>query len=420
MDSNGDFVLAHVSDLHLGYHSGHKTTDAGVNWREQDGYDLFNRLITGIIKDDTVDAVLVAGDVFHFPDPSNRAIYEAQLGFRRLSKAGIPVYALTGNHDVSDVRAEMASTALLNDPDRKIYSHWEPYAMHEIGPGINLHMVSHHLYKEQAKTWDEVRPVDGAINIFTTHGSMIDPLTKLALHTNQSPREVIIPDELVDNPAWDYRLLGHIHERGFVGSTDGKRDTAGLRTYYNGSLLRRGFSDALTPLKRGWTKWAIKSDGTFKPTFYALSQRPQIDYPVIDAKDKTAADLTDLIMENLTSTFENKKTDKPEYAPILRQTVVNITPEKKRALDNNAIGKLASKALIWSLNLKKDDSATDSRNEIIGQPANGGTLSEQYSKWLEDADVYKTLHDTIREKVATETKEFIRRGQDIVLDEEGQ
>jgi predicted MPP superfamily phosphohydrolase len=417
----GLITIAHLSDLHLGYHSGRRRNKKGVNWREVDGYVAFKRMVTDIINDGSIDAVLVAGDVFHTPNPSVRTVGFAQREFRRLADAGLRVYILTGNHDVSDVKTEMAATALLNDPSRHIYAHWEAYAVHEIAPNVLLHMVSHHLYQEQAATWDTIKPNAGAINIFSTHGSVIDPITKLALHTEASPREVIIPDEIVEGRDWNYRLLGHIHERGFVGSSDGLHDTAKLKTYYNGSAIRRGFSDAPDRLDRGWTKWTILQSGIMIPQFKTVAQRPQIDFPVINAQDLSAADVTDVIIDNLTSSLSDAGEDDGSgeswsAAPILRQRVMNITPEKKRAIDYQAISKWSSKALTWGLPMKNDDTP-DEEDSIIRLGQSTGTISEQFDTWLKDSDAYTRLQDAIKEQVADETKRLIKQSQDAVLDE---
>lgn len=420
---NGLITIAHLSDLHLGYRSGSKMTSHGVNWREMDGYMAFHRVVNQIIKDGTIDVVLIAGDVFHTPQPSIMTIYMAQKEIRRLSEAGMRVYILTGNHDVSDVKTEMAATAVLNDPDKNIWAHWEPYVRHEIAPGVLLHMVSHHLYQDQGRTWDAMRPEPGAINIFTAHGSIVDPITKLQLHTEGAPREIVIPDEIVEGRDWTARLLGHIHERGFVGSKDGVHDTAGLKTYYNGSLIRRGFSDADDALGRGWTKWTVMPDGTLIPEFHKIAQRPQVAFPVIDAEDMSASDVTDLVMDNLKSSIADDDSDDEDAskrwskAPILGQKIINITPEKKRALDTKAINKEASKALAWSFSIKshQDEGKT---SEKLGQPVAGGSLDEQFSNWLKDSDEYNRLHKSIKEKVADETMRFIKLSEDEVLDHE--
>lgn len=420
MDSNGNTVIAHLSDLHLGYSSSNcKLNPQGVRWREADGYMAWIREIKDIINDGTVDVVLIAGDVFHTPTPSILAVKQAQKGVRILANAGIPVVVLTGNHDTSDVRSELAATALLNDPDHGVYSHYEPYATYDVNDDVRLHLISHHLYKEQASTWDKVKPTNGKINIFSTHGSMIDPLTKLAMHTDSSPREVIIPDEIVNNPGWDYRLLGHIHERGFVGSSDdGKSDTSHLKTYYNGSLIRRGFSDGETPLGRGWTKWTVQPDGLLLPEFHTVAQRPQEDLPVINALDLSAADITDIAYDHVSNAVEDIKS--PFTAPILRQRVVNITPEKRKAVDQAMLRKLAAPALSWQLSMKtiQDEHEPADGDDVVSNsidPSNGG-VKKQFEDWLTNNDAYEKVNESIRDSVRASMENFIRMGQEAVLD----
>lgn len=418
MDSNGNTVIAHLSDLHLGYSSSNcKLNPQGVRWREADGYMAWIREIKDIINDGTVDVVLIAGDVFHTPTPSILAVKQAQKGVRILANAGIPVVILTGNHDTSDVRSELAATALLNDPDHGVYSHYEPYATYDVNDDVRLHLISHHLYKEQASTWDKVKPTNGKINIFSTHGSMIDPLTKLAMHTDSSPREVIIPDEIVNNPGWDYRLLGHIHERGFVGSSDdGKSDTSHLKTYYNGSLIRRGFSDGETPLGRGWTKWTVQPDGLLLPEFHTVAQRPQEDLPVINALDLSAADITDIAYDHVSNAVEDIKS--PFTAPILRQRVVNITPEKRKAVDQAMLRKLAAPALSWQLSMKTIQDEPADGDDVVSNsidPSNGG-VKKQFEDWLTNNDAYEKVNESIRDSVRASMENFIRMGQEAVLD----
>lgn len=418
MDSNGNTVIAHLSDLHLGYSSSNcKLNPQGVRWREADGYMAWIREIKDIINDGTVDVVLIAGDVFHTPTPSILAVKQAQKGVRMLADAGIPVVILTGNHDTSDVRSELAATALLNDPDHGVHSHYEPYATYDVNDDVRLHLISHHLYKEQASTWDKVKPTNGKINIFSTHGSMIDPLTKLAMHTDASPREVIIPDEIVNNPGWDYRLLGHIHERGFVGSSDdGKSDTSHLKTYYNGSLIRRGFSDGETPLGRGWTKWTVQPDGLLLPEFHTVAQRPQEDLPVINALDLSAADITDIAYDHVSNAVEGIKS--PFTAPILRQRVVNITPEKRKAVDQAMLRKLAAPALSWQLSMKTIQDEPADGDDVVSNsidPSNGG-VKKQFEDWLTNNDAYEKVNESIRDSVRASMENFIRMGQEAVLD----
>ena len=406
MNNHGEYILAHLSDLHLGYKAGRKITSQGINWRVADGYKAFDECVNQILEDGTVDAVLVAGDVFHVPEPDMNSIVIAQREFRRLADAGIPVYAIAGNHDKSDIRSEIAASAVIDDREAGIWSHAEPYAVHEIFPGVFLHMVSHHLFSDQAATWEYVKPRENAINILTAHGTMMDPDTRTIIHSDApAPREIIIPSEMVSQENWDYCLLGHIHERRYVGNSKTSK------VFYNGSLVRRGFSDGVTPLGRGWTKWTIHNDGTMSPEYKTIHQRAQKDFDVIDAEKMSSADISDIIIHNLHDALDGVSDDAD--SPILRQRIVNISSDKKKSLDLATISALSSKALTWSLQTQTIEETTKSKEDS----SSGGSVSERYASWLESSHEYKVLEDDLKTDVKTDTKNYIEKGQEEVLDD---
>lgn len=409
MNASGEYVLAHLSDLHLGYRSGHKVTAQGVNWREADGYKAFDDVVRQMLEDGTVDAVLIAGDLFHTPEPSIRTILVAQKELRRLADNGLPVYSISGNHDQSDIRAEIAASAVIDDRERGIYSHAEPYAVHEIFPDVFLHMVSHHLFSQQSATFDEVAPRKDAVNLFTAHGTMIDPDTSQIIHSDApSPREIIIPNSMMKSGEWDYCLLGHIHERRHVG---GKNSN----TVYNGSLIRRGFSDGVTPLGRGWTKWTLHSDGSMSPEFKTIHQRPQTDFEEIDAKNMSSSEVSDIVLTRLKDSLAESSGDTD--APILRQKILNLSPTKKRSLDLKRISEESSNALIWSMPTKTvEDTEREEEKKRSGKDE--GSISERYSSWLTSSKEYEALADNMKEQVKANTKEYLKRGQEESLDEE--
>lgn len=377
--SRAAFKLAHLSDLHLDYSSGRVSNTQGINIREQDGYDAFNEIVDDIIAHE-VDAVMIAGDIFHSPKPTIRSIVQAQQGMKRLADAGIKVYSIAGNHDASDIRSDVAASKVLDRPEIGIFSHAEPYVRYEITDGVHLHLVSHHMYSQQQDTMLDVNPIPGEVNIFCTHGSIIDSITKMRLSTEQSPREVIIPDFILNEKDWSYRLLGHIHERGFAGSSDGLTDTSELRTYYNGSLIRRGFSDAETPLGRGWTLWNIDAEGNFSPEFKQVTQRAQFDFASIDCQELSSADISTLIVENL-------KTSKDAELPIIRQSLHNLTPAKHGALDWSTISKNTDHALSWKMKVDRiqhtpgsklgDAADTDNIGDDEGDDADDSTMTAE-------------------------------------------
>lgn len=406
------FKLGHLSDIHAGYRSGRKLNEEGVNIREQDGYDALNEMITDIISQE-VDAVVIAGDTMHVPEPHIRELLEVQSQLRRLAEAKIKIYMLGGNHESTDLRADIAASRIFDDPWRGIYSYAEPYNRIEIADGIFLHIVSHHMYGDQAHTMNQIKSVDGAINIFSTHGSVVDPLLEMALHTHGSPREVVIPDHLLEDQDWDYILLGHIHERGWVGSKDNKTDTYGSRIYYNGSLLRRGYSDKEMPLGRGWTLWNIEEDGSMTPEIRKVRQRRQLDFSAIDASTLSSAAITEKIIENLRSSQEDGVNFIEKNAPILRQQITNLTPAKNIALDWKSIDAESGHSLMFLTKKVSDDTVEESGSTIdSGSFAQNADVVQVYDGWTEESTTLLALDETIRDMTKNQARKFVQQGQE--------
>lgn len=410
--------IAHISDVHAGYASGRLLNSQQVNIREQDGYDAFKEIVDDVI-DCEPDAAVFAGDTMHVHNPSIRAMIEVKNQLRRLADAGIPCYLLAGNHDTNDVKADIAASRIFHDPDRKIFSHAEPYVLHEIGDGVHLHMVSHHTYMDQQATMGEIQPVENALNIFTTHGSVIDPLLKEKLHAEQSPREIVIPDALLNDYDWDYVMLGHIHERGWVGSKDQKTDTLGMKVYYNGSSIRRGFSDKEVPLGRGWTLWTIDSEGEFHAEPRVISQRTQLDFATIEAKDATPAAITEQIIEHLrTSQYEGEFD--ASQAPILRQRITGLTPAKHAALDLRAISQESRHALQWSMKIIASELAEDEGDEKTldtAEMTKNMDMMSVYDSWIEDSKSYDEITEELRSKVRKSARKYLKKGLEVTFND---
>jgi len=90
-------LFSHIADTHLGL------VQYGSNEREEDVYDAFNQAIEISIKD-KVDFVIFAGDIFHEPNPSGRAINQMAKGLKKLKKNKIESFFVLGEHDTSRIR----------------------------------------------------------------------------------------------------------------------------------------------------------------------------------------------------------------------------------------------------------------------------------------------------------------------------
>lgn len=84
--------FAHLADTHLGYRQ------FGLFEREKDFYEVFEKIIDRIIEE-KVDFVIHSGDLFETARPSPNALLAFQKGLLKLKGAGIPMYAIAGNHD---------------------------------------------------------------------------------------------------------------------------------------------------------------------------------------------------------------------------------------------------------------------------------------------------------------------------------
>lgn len=91
-------IFSHISDIHLGFVQYHSEE------REEDVYSAFNQAVDTSIKDH-VDFVLFAGDIFHVPNPSGKAIVVLANALKQLKKNNIDSFFILGDHDISRIRS---------------------------------------------------------------------------------------------------------------------------------------------------------------------------------------------------------------------------------------------------------------------------------------------------------------------------
>jgi len=82
--------FAHISDIHLG-----ASSDPALSRLEM---QAFTQAIDECMKE-SVDFILICGDLFHFSIPDLRVVDDAVRKLKRLADRGIPVYVIYGSHD---------------------------------------------------------------------------------------------------------------------------------------------------------------------------------------------------------------------------------------------------------------------------------------------------------------------------------
>ena len=171
-----DLVFYHCSDIHLG-----KTyaDSPGRAERYEDFFRVFAYIIDQAVAEG-VDAVAVAGDLFHYPQILPRTLARAVEVLRPLRAAGIPLIAIDGNHDwihrrdnVSWIEAlsDMGYLHLLRpvlgadgryafpdwDPERRCGGHLEVKGVHFYGVGYIGALAGSHVGRivEAARATEE-------------------------------------------------------------------------------------------------------------------------------------------------------------------------------------------------------------------------------------------------------------------------
>ena len=115
--------FAHLADTHLGYRQ------YGLFEREKDFYEVFEKVIDRIIEE-KVDFVIHSGDLFETSRPSPMALLTFQKGLLKLKGAGIPMYAIAGNHDVVMRKGAIPPQVIFKKMGLKVISNINPTYIH--------------------------------------------------------------------------------------------------------------------------------------------------------------------------------------------------------------------------------------------------------------------------------------------------
>lgn len=135
--------LVHLADCHIGFRQFQRLSADGCNQRELDVEKTWDWAVNRIIQLQP-DLILIAGDLFHYSRPSNRATRAAVRGFLELRKdlPHVPICLAAGNHDQASTNDMGSALPLLADlvPDLYIAEH-EPQSFRLPDLGITVECV---------------------------------------------------------------------------------------------------------------------------------------------------------------------------------------------------------------------------------------------------------------------------------------
>ena len=204
------FSFVHAADLHLGY------SQYGLEARRQDFDTAFKEIVDKTIELKP-DFMIIAGDLFHQPRPSNVTLENTIRSFKRLKDAGILVLTVDGSHDsapntiTGTILYPLDSAGLIHHLPRHSGACWfKPDSCYVYGiPNFhNKHKAQEALPKFIAE--NPPAPVEGLFNIFVFHGALDLPnIAPPYIEAELSPGQ--IPG------GFNYYAAGHVHER-FLGT----------------------------------------------------------------------------------------------------------------------------------------------------------------------------------------------------------
>lgn len=274
------FSFVHAADLHLGY------SQYGLEARRQDFDDAFRELVEKTIELKP-DFMILAGDLFHQPRPSNHTLENTIRSFKRLKDAGIPVLTVDGSHDsapntiTSTILYPLDSAGLITHLPRHQGACWTKQDccyVYGIPTYHNRHKTQEALPKFMAE--NQPTPKAGVANIFVFHGAVDLPSVK-------GPFEAeILPEELPNG--FCYYAAGHVHER-FVGKfKDGI-------LVYSGCIETVGYDEAKYP--KGFFHVKVNEKGEAAPEPIDLSSPRRFVLAEQDFTGMSSSKITELAIQ---------------------------------------------------------------------------------------------------------------------------
>ncbi|MEP6780562.1 MAG: DNA repair exonuclease [Gemmatimonadaceae bacterium] len=359
--------LVHLADLHLGFRQYQRLTPAGINQREADV-----GLIASLVIDKVIalrpDAVVIGGDVFHSVRPSNSAILHAYRMFLRL-RTELPdaaIVMVAGNHDAPRTNDSGCILRLFREIGISVAD-----AKAELFTFPHLSLAVLAVPDVPNLDRPQLVPESGfKHNVLLMHGEIQGMLPANVAPADRAAIEIPVAD--LNAERWSYVALGHYHVYREVAP----------HSYYSGSIeytstnpwgeLREEQSQGIRG--KGFIEHNLI---THEHHFHSHEPaRPLLDLNVIDATEKSAAELDTEIaaqVNNSVTSIDNS---------IVRLLVRNVPRHIARELDQQALREFKRRALHFQLDTRKPEVASPRISG--GAPGRRQTLEELVSDRLRE------------------------------------
>lgn len=362
--------IVHLADLHLGYRAYNKLDKNGINLREKDILRAFNEAVEKIIKINP-DLILIAGDIFHRPRPTNVTLYNSILLFQKLrSGCNAPIVMISGNHEAfksyeAGSVLKIFETAI---PGIKVVDgQIEQVPIKSLDTSI---LCVPYNTLGQFKSISLEPDTNYKYNIFMIHGSYeSSKCPEISKHETTA----IVKNSHIEESKWSYVALGHYH----------KFTELAPNTFYSGAI-ERTTSNIWQEAKQD--KGFIEFDLDKKECrFHALScLRKVIDIKKINADGLPSEQINEIIDRKVVSLIDLENL-------IIRLNLENVDPIALKELDYKKIRELKKKLVHFRFNLTKKSACSDNSSKLLGE-GKKQNLIEILEQDLRDFDLSPSLN----------------------------
>jgi len=344
-----------MADTHLGAGGfGNKLSKNGINQREEDICKAFSNAVEKTLELKP-DFVIHAGDLFHMVRPTNRIINIAIIEILRLTRAGIPVIIISGNHDAPKQRSVGHVLSIFENLDNvfPVYkSKYEVVKMQDVSVCCLPHCLTPEILQEQ---FEHVRPELPGLNILVAHGvaAGVEKFSMAEISEEEIPSSVM-------GAGFDYVALGHYHK--YTKVQEG--------IFYAGSTERLSFGELGE--EKGILEVEIPGPST---KFYPLPIREMIELQTIDARGMDY----DQLEKKIVSTLEPEDlTEK-----IVRLKITNLTEALYNNLPVRDIKSRTSGAFFFKLIAEREEA----RAVHLEESMKFGRLLDEFKAYLENRPI---------------------------------
>lgn len=244
--STGNTVrLLHTADWHIGrkFHQ--------IALLDQQA--AFGEWLVDLVRQESIDAVLVAGDLFDRPTPNGEAVDLLDDIFSRLLSSGTQVIAITGNHDSAE-RLHFGSAAMAG---AGLHIRTERRAIKEMGRPIEMSGSGGGSVTVVPVPYVDPYRVDGLAGAPRTHDALVQAVLERSASMPDRSRAIVLAHAFVGSAStcdserdlgvggtgavaaaafagFGHVALGHLHR---------PQELLGGRAAYAGSPLPYSFSE---------------------------------------------------------------------------------------------------------------------------------------------------------------------------------